>query len=107
MVAFTVEPFGGTFCAVVVLYGFSAPRPIIMQDRPGTAAFVRRLQVPMKMLPTIKILVLTPHQTVQHVARRMTVGMLVPHAPKSRLRTQVQHHIAQMMSDEWSASPKY
>jgi hypothetical protein len=47
----------------------------------------------MKMLTTIKVPVLTSHQTVEPIARCMTVRVIVPHTPKFRLRTQIQHTV--------------
>jgi len=87
-VAFAVESFGA---GGIVVFGhrFRRPRPVMTQNRPGTASSIRRFQIAMKMSTAIKISTLSPHQTVKHVARRVAVRGIAPHAPKPRRLAQV------------------
>ena len=90
MISMFVEAFGWAFPAAILSGPCRVPGSEIVEQGPGATVQSGRLKRAMQVLPVVEVTIHRPHDAVQHIARAVTVGVVVSDLPSVPLATKVQ-----------------
>ena len=105
MVAVSVEAFGRALPTVVVFGRGWMPRSEVVEQGPGPTMLIAGAVGAVQVLAVVEVAIHRAHQTVQHVAGAMTVGVVVGDGPQVSFVAEVED-LVEHDSRQTSTLPK-